>query len=423
MTRSSRLQSSRAVLSWVSAGLAVLLLGLPQLASAQIAEVDLRSGVFHEPSAQSHMTVLTPSATITAAPASAVSVTGSYQADIVSGASESVKAGPQLSSFPDIVSAASVTDFRHVASGAVDIQRRHTKLGLQYAYGTELDYKSQSFVVSAGTDFLQRNTEMEISYAKGFDKVCNMAHADGAPPMYRARLDSSVGCFTEADDRSEDDIDMDTFQGVWTQSWTPILTTQLIASASLLHGFLGNPYRGVVVGPSGIAAQEHHPTDRSRLALSMKTKLYIRSLKTATTLSFRGYRDSWEILSHTVGLDMDRHLSSWLRLNAHARYYAQTGAHFWSDDYTGGEPLNGPRGQYWSGDRELSPLKTYSGGTRFVAEWRGRSGGRLLGMFLNFSTSLSADLVKTDLENFTWAGTKPDDTLAGVASFSLTTLF
>ena len=41
-----------------------------------------------------------------------------------------------------------------------------------------------------------------------------------------------------------------------------------------------------------------------------------------------------------------------------ARVYHQTGAVFWSDDYTGGDPPLGPKGQYWTGDRELSPFNS-----------------------------------------------------------------
>jgi hypothetical protein len=43
---------------------------------------------------------------------------------------------------------------------------------------------------------------------------------------------------------------------------------------------------------------------------------------------------------------------------------------FWSDDYTGGS-LHEPRGQYWSGDRELRLSRAFSS-----AEGRSRRGRR-----------------------------------------------
>jgi hypothetical protein len=103
----------------------------------------------------------------------------------------------------------------------------------------------------------------------------------------------------------------------------------------------------------------------------------------------------------------------------HGRYYAQSEALFWSDDYTGGEPLYGARGQYWSGDRELSPLKNILIGGRLVGSWRSDQQGRIMGLLLSFSAGFSVDVIKTYLDDFTWAGRDPDDTLALVPSLSL----
>jgi len=101
------------------------------------------------------------------------------------------------------------------------------------------------------------------------------------------------------------------------------------------------------------------------------------------------------------------------------RFYNQTGALFWSDDYTGGEPEYGPRGQYWSGDRELSPLKSYLVGGRVLASWKGTREQRLAGMLLDFSAGASLDVIQTQLEDFTLAGTAPDDTTAFVLGLSV----
>src|SRR5688572_31379936 len=94
-------------------------LGALTLSSAgrsQVVDVDVRTQVFHEPSALSRMTVLTPQATLSAQPLDWLQVFAGYEADIVSGASEVVKAGPLLEDQPDIVSRASVEDFRQVRS-------------------------------------------------------------------------------------------------------------------------------------------------------------------------------------------------------------------------------------------------------------------------------------------------------------------
>lgn len=408
---------------WGWAGVCLALLGLwSSGALAQAVEGELGSQVFIEPSENSDMLVLSPHLSLRAQPLESVAVSAGYSADIVSGASESIKAGPLLADRPDIVSQASVTDFRHVASLGVAAIREHARVEAGYSYGVENDYRSHSVSVTTATDFLQRNTELAVSYAHGFDQVCNLRQL-GIAATLRSRLDSSVGCFSDPDRTVADDIALDNLQLGWTQSWTPVFITQLTVSGSIQHGFLGNPYREVVLGPTGQGAQEHHPDNRARGAATLRLKYYLKGLRTMIGGSVRGYGDSWDILSQTYELEAERHLLPWLRLRLHGRYYSQTEALFWSDDYTGGEPRYGARGQYWSGDRELSPLKSVLLGARFLASFRKTHDERLAGMFQSFSAGVSLDLMKTFLDDFTWAGRDPDDTVAVIPAVNLAGAF
>ncbi len=389
-------------------------------AAAQATDLTLRTTVFIEPSPTSEMLVLNPALRLSVTPAEVISIHAGYEADIVSGASEPTKSG-RIS--PDIVSHASVTDVRHIATGGVTLRRKETTLSATYAYGTEHDYRSQSISVTGATEFLKRNTRLELSYAHGFDEVCNVRYAASLSPTLRPRLDSSDGCFTQAEDRQADDVALDSFQAAWTQTWTPVLATQLVLTGGLQHGFLGSPYRAVVIGANGQLAQEHHPENRARGAAALRVRYFIKGLETAVGLGARGYRDSWDLLSQTYEVDAERYLLPWLRLLVRARYYAQTGAQFWSDDYTGGEPKFGPRGQYWSGDRELSPLSSYLLGGRVLMGWNGRSGDRVLSMFLKLDVSVGFDVIKTQLDDFTWAGNPVDDSYASIMSVGLTSTF
>ncbi len=388
----------------------------------QVVELDLRTQVFHEPSASSRMTVYTPEASISATPATGIDVSASYQADAVTGASEAVKAGPLLAGVPDIVSRASVQDYRHVASAGVQIERAHARLEASYTYGTENDYRSNAIAIAAATDFWQRNTDVEIGYSHGFDQVCTLAQRN-LPATLRQGLDSSEGCFTSLERVEALDISLDNFRVAWTQSWTPVLTSQLTFSGGLQHGFLGNPYRQVVIGPTGQAAQENHPDDRRRAAVALAIKYYARALSTALGFNARAYRDSWEIQSFTGEVSVERYIGSWLTLFAHGRAYSQSGASFWSDDYTGGEPTFGPRGQFWSGDREVSPLSTLLAGGRLEGTWRAAGEQRWVGAFREVRASVSFDVLKTFLEDFTWAGVAPDDTLVMLPSLSASGAF
>jgi hypothetical protein len=394
------------ILGWSSLALGLACAGS---AGAQVLDVDLGSSVYLEPSKTSKLTVINPSIALEGHIAGAVDVSASYEADIVSGATESIKGG-RLATVDIVSSATNFDDTRHVASGGLRIRRENTELGLGYSYGTESDYRSHAISVNAGTTFLQKNTELTLSYARGFDEVCTTDFDDSDAPSSRLPLDSSDGCFTKAEGRNTRDVSIDNFQAGWTQAWTPVLVTQLIWSAGLQHGFLENPYRAVVIAPSGDAALENHPDNRARTALALRGRLYVRQIETAFSAGVRLYRDTWDVFGQNYELAAERYLFAGLRIQARGRYYTQTEALFYSDDYTGGEPVDGPNGQYWSGDRELSPLHNLQYGGRVLFSKRGASGARVLGVFLGLTASASFDIIDTSLDRFTWGGVEPDDT-------------
>lgn len=385
-------------------------------ARAQVVEADARGTAFVEPSKHSKLIVITPAATVAAQPTEWLDVHVAYEADIVSGATEAIKSGPVA----DVVTEATkFSDTRHEVRGGAQITRRDTHVAVDYSYGTESDYRSMGLAVTAGADFLQKNTQLELQYARGFDHVCTTDYQPSTAPSARTRLDSSKGCFTSAPNRASRPVDLDTFQTAWTQAWTPLFATQTVLTGALQHGFLGNPYRGVVITPTGQEALENHPANRARGALSLRGKYFIKPLSAAAGAGFRVYRDTWDIVGETFELEYEQYITQALRLLVHGRYYNQTGALFWSDDYTGGEPVTGPRGQYWTGDRELSPLSSILVGGRALFAAQGTPEDRLLGALLRFQGMASFDVLKTNLRSFTWSGKAPDDTLAGVLSLGV----
>jgi hypothetical protein len=413
---------TRAV-SWFALLTAVLaLLSVPGTARAQAVELDARTLFFHEPAKGSSMTVYAPSADLTARPWEFLAVSAGWEADIVSGASERIKAGP-LSRNPDIVSGASVKDVRHMGRGSVTVKRDVSQLTLGGSQSVENDYKSRSFNATAKTDLFQHNTELELAYARNWDSVCDVVHAANTDPTLRQALFDSAGCFDpSAKDRTEQPIRTDAYQVTWSQAWTPELMTQAVYTGQLQHGFLSDPYRAVVLSPAGQYAQEHHPDNRARQALALRAAYYLRALKGAVRLGVRAYRDTWDVKSGTVELEGEKYLFPWLRLRVTGRYYRQTAAMFWSDDYTGGEPEHGPRGQYWSGDRELSPFSSFLVGARALASWMADE-RRMMGVFQGFQAGAGLDVLIYNYTDFTLAGRAPLDTKAYIGSLSLTALF
>src|SRR5262249_15017408 len=122
----------------------------------------------------------------------------------------------------------------------------------------------------------------------------------------------------------------------------------------------------------------------------------------------RGYRDTWDIKSETLEIEAEKYIFSWLRIRADGRFYNQSKAVFWSDDYTGGEPTFGPRGQYWSGDRELSPFWSVLFGGRALASWMAEE-RRILGIFEGFQAAFGVDILVYNYSDFTLGGQAPRD--------------
>ncbi|MBC7170954.1 MAG: DUF3570 domain-containing protein [Polyangiaceae bacterium] len=234
-----------------------------------------------------------------------------------------------------------------------------TRLDVGYTYGRESDYISHGFQLAGRAELFERNTVLELGYARGFDRVCSLSQPDAQEAVDRQRLPSSDGCFV-SDDRESLDLALHTFRGAWTQAWTPRLSSQVTLTSQVLHGFQSNPYRAVWLGRA--AAQEHHPEDRVRYAAGLALRIWLAPLRAALQPSARVYRDTWDVASITAELAYEQTIPAGLRLRARARYYRQRGAAFYSDDYA-----FEPAGQYFTGDRELSPMSSWIVGGR--AEW------------------------------------------------------
>lgn len=376
-------------------------------AVAQVVVVDTAHTLYHESPTRTNMTVYTPGVSATVNPASWIAARAGYEADIVSGASVAVKAGPAYQNVNpgvDVVTTASVSDLRHSPRGGVTVRKGDVSYSADYTYSTEHDYKSHSIFVAAKTDAYEHDTQLEISYARNFDLVCDRVQAvNDQPPRFRA-LEDSGGCFSGSNPlRTRRTLAIDGLQGAWTQAWTPVFATQLAYTAQILNGFQSNPYRSVILA-QGVKAQEHHPDNRFRHAVTARVNLYLRPIKLALRFTGRAYHDTWDVTSGTGEVEAERYLFEGFRVAARGRYYRQGAALFWSDDYTGGAPPLGPKGQYWTGDRELSPFSSYGLGLR-VTYGIEATKGRLLGLMTGLKLGASADAIQFDYDEYTLGGT------------------
>jgi hypothetical protein len=397
----------------------------PAAVRAQVAQVDTTHGLYYESPTRTNMTVYTPAGQIQVSPTGWLTVRAGWEADIVSGASVKQKAGSAYKNThpaADVITTASVKDLRNTGRGGFTLKKDNVSLTGGYAYSTENDYRSHSFNVTARTDQFEHNTQFELAYSRNFDQVCDRVQgASETSPTRWVALETSRGCFASDPLRTARDIDIDGFQGTWSQAWTPIFTTQLAYSAEILHGFQSNPYRTVIIG-EGIAAQEHHPENRGREAVTARANIYLRPLKAALRLTVRGYWDTWDVKSGTGEAEFEKHLGEQLRVTARGRYYKQTGALFWSDDYTGGDPPLGPKGQYWTGDRELSPFSSILAGLRAFYTIAPQE-GRVLGLMTSLKVGASADVLFFHYDEYTLGGTPLSNTRAYLGTLSLSAAF
>jgi hypothetical protein len=410
----SRRRRARAMSKCVAASLALVVGELASIraARAQIAQVDTAHTIYHESPTRTNMTVYTPGVDVAVTPWDWMTVRGGYEADIVSGASVATKAGPAYQAVnpgADVITTASVKDVRHSPNGGLTLRKGDVAYTASYTYSTENDYRSHSIFVGAKTEAYDHNTQLEISYARNFDSVCDRVQAVAdSTPRFRA-LEDSTGCFKNDPLRTKHPLAIDGLQASWTQAWTPELATQLVYTAQLLDGFQSNPYRSVILA-QGLKAQEHHPNVRARQALALRINFYLRPIKLAIRASGRVYRDTWDITSGTGELEVERYIVEGVRFAVRGRFYRQSGAIFWSDDYTGGEPPLGPRGQYFTGDRELSPFWSIAAGARVAYAIRpppkpDGGGTRLLGVLRDAKIGASFDAIQFSYDEYTLAGT------------------
>lgn len=367
------------------------LAALPGLASAQVS-VDATTSYFREAGGGLRTQSITPGVRINGTVKDRVTLQAGWEADIVSGASVAVVDAPG-GDVDAVTSATEWSDQRHTATAGLGIQSERASLSGSYTFGNESDYRSHGFAIRAQAQLFERNTTFEVSYGRGFDSVCTLRQPGDQDPVDRQRLPGSDGCFAnERDDRETRSLELHTLQGTWTQAWAPVFATQLTLSAQVLNGFQSNPYRAVWLGRA--AAQEHHPENRVRYAAGLGLRFWLKPLKGALQIYGRAYRDTWDVMSITAELAYEQVIVSGLRFRIRGRYYNQTGAAFFSDDYT-----RFPRGQYFTGDRELSPMSSWVAGGRLEYDLPPGDDGNV-GPFAGFALVAKFDWILWDFREF-----------------------
>jgi len=287
-----------------------------------------------------------------------------YNVDIVSGATPATF-GPH-SGVDAITQATKFSDLRQEVHTSLSYERPSSSVAVAYAYGWEHDYRSSAVTGTTRSDLLDHNFTLGLSYTHNFDSVCDNNNSNiGDQPLNLKPLLNSSHCFNSAmADVVSHRVSIDTFQPSLSWTATPRLLLQLGSTIQILDGFQSNPYRSVQIGREMRKPQERLPEFRQRYALYTRALYALPAVRSSALGMVRLYQDSWAVQAVTGEVLLNKYFGPSLILTLRGRYHLQSGASFYRDG-AGYRDL-GPGGQYWTGDRELSPMSNYLGGAKIA---------------------------------------------------------
>jgi hypothetical protein len=253
---------------------------------------------------------------------------GSQEAvDAISGASR------PISSSQDPFS-----DFRKNRN-QLDSSVRWRSVTAGYYLSHETDYFAQQ--VSAGWDrtFLDDNVQLSLAASYGWDDIAPLQDDDTA-----AAGDSKSTFHWSA---------------VATRVLTPTTMLQGGLENSVVSGLQHNPYRTVWVAGAYVA--ERHPDERSRWDAFVKVNQYLAN-RSSVNATYKHYRDDWGIESHTLGAMLHQYVSDAVVVRYRYRFYRQSAAEFWRDDYTEVGGVDG----FQSADYRMGAFDAHLFGTKLT---------------------------------------------------------
>ncbi|MEM9487843.1 MAG: DUF3570 domain-containing protein, partial [Myxococcota bacterium] len=189
-------------------------------------------------------------------------------------------------------------------------------------------------------------------------------------------------------------LTIDTVQASLTQNLSPTANMQIGLFGQVLNGFQENPYRRVLIGVgAGVPAlpQESVPDVRGRVALMVRVNRFLPPLRAAIHGTIRGYSDTWGVQSGTVEMAYSQYLGDSLLARFRARVYQQSAATFFKDAAL--YQTESTAGEYFTGDRELSPLRNILLGSKLSLLSSGEDDEQVWGVFDRLQFNLKVDVL------------------------------
>lgn len=279
------------------------------------------------------------------------SVTASYYQDSISGASIDV-----------VTNASAYSETRNQFGLGFDYLYGDTLMSISYTQSDENDYEARTLDVGLSHDFFGGMSTLAMGFSRGDDTVM--------------RVDTSF----------EDTVDRFQYRLGWTQILSPTFVAALSYEGIAEEGFLNNPYRSARV--LGASVQERYPRIRTSNALGIQANKYWGDRSFVTRVKYRFYDDTWGITANNIEFMFSRRLSEKTEFGLGGRFYAQTAANFYSDNFA-------QEFRYMARDKELSDFTSASIGGRISYELF-RDRGRLA----KGKVTLIFDRIHFDYDNF-----------------------
>ncbi len=214
-------------------------------------------------------------------------------------------------------------------------------LDLGYYVSDESDYFAQQASAEYTAKLFGENLYVNGGTSYGWDRIEPLSDDDTATPDdEKTNLHGHV---------------------VLTRILTSTTLFRVGAEVNRVRGLQHNPYRNVYAG--GGAQPEVHPDERLRRDYFVRVNQYFHN-RSSLKLSYRFYEDDWGVQSHALGAKIHQRVGSWVDVRYRYRYYEQTAADFYRDEYEFSEGIDGFR----SGDYRLNAVSSHLFGTRLDAD-------------------------------------------------------
>lgn len=256
----------------------------------------------------------------------------------------------------------------------------HGNAALDYYVSSESDYLAQQLGARYNRDFRDRQLNVSIGTSYGRDEIQPLADDDTQTPA-----DTKTTLHWNA---------------VATQILSPTTLLRWGVEYNVVQGLQHNPYRNVYAG--GGPVPERHPEARQRRDTYLKLNQYLPN-RSSVKINYRLYDDDWGVRSHEVGSSLTQYLTRSLTAGYEYRWYTQTRADFYRDEYPSANGIGGFR----SGDYRLNDLASHLFGFSLHLDMDALAAAHpMLGrmaLWLDYeryfnSNNYSADILETGLD-------------------------